>query len=349
VKTSNLELLGLILFIAACGGEGGIQFPTGPSDRDTTQFIPLTELDTGRYKGFMGGLYPGGRDSIPAAHQAPGRVRAARIRSLDLAGRPSTSGKMVLLSIGMSNTTQEFCAPASFGGCGTWTFMGQAAADNAVSHSTLAFVDGARGGQVASTWNSPTAANYDSVRLNRLAARGFTEQQVQIVWLKVANANPLRALSGNQGDAIDLLREIGAIVRALKVRYPNLQQVFLSSRIYAGYATTTLNPEPYAYESGFAVKWAVEAQINEMRDGTIDSRTGSLNYETVAPWIAWGPYLWGAGTKARADGVTWLRGDFESDGTHPSQSGEQKVGKLLLDFFKTSPATSCWFLVGSSC
>ena len=53
---------------------------------------------------------------------------------------------------------------------------------------------------------------------------------------------------------LDILQQQGNIMRALKVRYPNIKVVFLASRIYAGYASTMLNPEPYAYESGFGVK-----------------------------------------------------------------------------------------------
>ncbi|MEY4941768.1 MAG: hypothetical protein RIQ93_3503, partial [Verrucomicrobiota bacterium] len=32
------------------------------------------------------------------------------------------------------------------------------------------------------------------------------------------------------------------------------------------------------------------------------------------------------------------------DGTHPSESGRAKVGRLLLEFFKTDPTTQNWFL-----
>ena len=150
-------------------------------------------------------------------------------------------------------------------------------------------------------------------------------------------------------EAASLLRKMGGIVRAARTRYPNLQMVFVSSRIYGGYATITLNPEPYAYESGFAVKWLIEAQITQMAGGGMDPLAGDLNYDGVAPWIAWGPYLWANGLIPRADGLTWPRSDLASDGVHPSNSGQQKVGAILLDLFKADPHSRCWFVAGESC
>ena len=97
------------------------------------------------------------------------------------------------------------------------------------------------------------------------------------------------------------------------------------------------------------MKWAVGAQIHQMRTGEVDPRAGDLDHHSVAPWIAWGPYLWAKGMEAREDGLRWLPADFMPDGTHPSNSGRQKVGTLLLAFFKTSPQASCWFLAGAVC
>jgi hypothetical protein len=68
-----------------------------------------------------------------------------------------------------------------------------------------------------------------------------------------------------------------------------------------------------------------------------------LNDNTVAPWVAWGPYLWADGTTPRSDGLIWQRSDFRSDGTHPSPAGIAKVGTALLTFFLDSPFTRCWF------
>ncbi len=332
----------------ACGNPNNASGPPGPG-ADTTK-IPLSEMTTNaRYLGLEGGLYAGG-SSIPAAHLAAGVNSAKAIKLLDANGNPSASGRYLLLSIGMSNTTQEFCSAGSTPPCASWSFMGQAAADPAVNRTTLVIVNGARSGQTASAWTSPTSPEYDRIRDSWLTPSGFSERQVQIAWVKVANAQPTLSLPSSSSDAYTLVSQMATIARTLRQRYPNLQQVFFSSRIYAGYATTSLNPEPYAYESGFAVKWVVQAQIDQIQQGSVqNARAGDLDYRTIAPWIGWGPYLWARGTTPRSDGLIWTAADLESDGTHPSQSGEQKVGSLLLDFFKTAPVTQCWFLAGGSC
>ncbi|HUF37237.1 MAG TPA: hypothetical protein VMN57_01830 [Anaerolineales bacterium] len=312
--------------------------------------IPLIDMGTSTYYGFTGGLYPGGSNTIPPEHAVAGNQRAFEIKPLDENGLPDSEGKYVMLSIGMSNANQEFCGNSLDGvSCNEWTFMGQAAANSDVVSDQMVIVNGARGGGVATAWVSPSSPNYDQIRDELLAPLGLTEEQVQVVWVKVANPNPNTPLPSDNADATILLARMGSIARALRVRYPNLQLVFLSSRIYAGYATVTLNPEPYAYESGFAVKGLIEAQIDQMNGGGIDPRAGNLDYNSAAPWLAWGPYLWADGPDPRSDGLFWIPQDFETDGTHPSQSGEEKAGTLLLDFFLSSPQTACWFRSEQTC
>jgi len=311
--------------------------------------VPLMDMGNNTYLGFSGGLYTNGSNTLPTAHHLAGLGRANAIHPMDTMGNSNPNGKYVLLSIGMSNTTQEFCDAGATLPCNSFSFMGQAAADPAVNHTKLVLVNGAQGGKSASFWTSSTLADYDRIRDTVLTPQGLSELQVQIVWLKVANPGPTVALPAANADAYTLLGQEGSILRALKTRYPNLQQVFVSSRIYAGYATSTLNPEPYAYESGFSAKWLIQAQMDQMQNGTINSTTGDLNYNTVAPWVAWGPYLWANGTTPRSDGLTWVLADFVSDGTHPSNSGQTKVGTMLLNFFKNSPVTQCWFVTGGVC
>ncbi len=313
-------------------------------DQVSVGLTPLGDLGQGLYLGqFQGGLYPDGVNTPPAAHTAEGIARANAIEPLDTAGNPDPAGRYLLLSIGMSNTTQEFCSQGGNEPCDAWTFMGQAAGNPGVNDTTLRIVNGARGGEASAAWDSPADANYDRIRDQVLAPRGLTEAQVQIAWVKTANPGPQQSLPSVGADAFTLVGQMGDIARALKTRYPNLQQVFFSSRIYAGYASTTLNPEPYAYESAFAVKWLIEAQIQQMAGGGVDQLAGDLDHDTVAPWIAWGPYPWADGLTARADGLRWHCSDMQSDGTHPAMSAEQKVGTMLLNFFLGSPFTEPWF------
>ncbi|HSI32207.1 MAG TPA: hypothetical protein VK986_01350, partial [Tepidisphaeraceae bacterium] len=132
-----------------------------------------------------------------------------------------------------------------------------------------------------------------------------------------------------------LQKHLATIVSLAKQRYPNLKLVYLSSRTYAGWATSGLNPEPYAYESAFSVRGLIAQQIAGEK---------GLAYGE-APVLLWGPYLWTDGTKGRAaDKVTCEQADTARDGTHPSDSGRRKVADMLVGFFTTDPTAKGWFL-----
>jgi len=317
--------------------------------RADSQAVPMIDIGTRTYLGFAAGLYPDG-NQLPSGHAEEGARRARLVVPRDAGGQPAAGGAYVLLSIGMSNATMEWCRRTP-GPCEAWTLTGQAGADPEIRSTGLVIANGAKGSQTTVTWISPSLPNYDRVRDSVLAPLGVTEQQVQVIWFKVVTSNPSVPLPASTADALHLESEIGQALRAMKQRYPNLQIVFLASRTYGGYATGNLNPEPFAFESGLAVRWAIAAQIRQMASGgtTLDPVTGDLDYHTIAPWIAWGPYFWTTGSTPRSDGLAWLPADVLADGVHPSQTGVEKAATLLLQFFKSSPYARCWMVQGAIC
>ena len=313
-------------------------------DAVSTGLIPITDLGAGLYLGqFQGGLYANGSNDLPPAHATLGLQRAEAIQPLNTLGNVDASGHIVMISIGMSNATQEFCAQEGTDSCEPWTFMGQAAVHPDVDRDTVAIVNGAIGGKPASAWLDVSNELTWGVVADRLQDQGLSERQVQVAWIKQANGGPDLSLPDDNADAHLLAESIAQIVRNAKLRYPNLTMVFLSSRIYAGYSTSNLNPEPFAYESAFTVKWLIEAQIRQMATGVVDQRLGDLDANAGAPWMVWGPYLWADGANPRGDGLIWKCDDFQSDGTHPATPGEEKVGAALLEFMLESSFTRPWF------
>lgn len=286
---------------------------------------PLTDLGLGFYQGSQGGLYPGGSNARPAAHQAAGLSIARAIAPLDTFGTPSSSGRVVMISIGMSNCTQEFSA-----------FVPKATADP-LRRASVRPIDCALGGQSSDVIVDPIAAYWDTV-YTRLRGHGSSPLQPQIVWIKEARKNPA---GGFPGSAEGFMQDLGTIVRLIEQKLPNVRLCYITSRIYAGYATgvSTLNPEPYAYESGFAVKWLIEAQIAGVDSLRFDASQGAPQ----APWLSWGPYLWADGLTPRSDGFTWACSSFQSDGTHPSATGRDIVADSLLAFFEQDDTTAPWY------
>jgi hypothetical protein len=277
-----------------------------------------------RYKGEDGGLYGAGRNEPPEAHLAAAKKESSKITPLDAAGKPSADGTIALISISMSNATQEF------------SFFKQIADRDEAKSPRLTIVDCAQGGQAMAEWVDPRG-NPWTVTARRLDQAGVSPNQVQVVWVKLANKGP-------KGDLAEhgkkLQKDTLAVLQNAKAKFPNLRVAYLGSRIYGGYSNGALNPEPYAYEGAFAARWLIQDQIKGDAELTYDAERGAVK----APLLLWGPYLWGDGTTPRKDGLVWERTDLGPDGTHPNDSGRKKVADMLLKFFKTDPVAATWFV-----
>jgi hypothetical protein len=346
------------------------------------KYIPLNDLGIGNYQppsggSFQGGLYENGTNVIPPDH-----LSAAPLSQI----KP-INGKIVFLSLGMSNAMDE------------WADFIAKYHGNAAINPAVVMVNGAQGGIGPCAFIMPTGQcgnspnPYDVIKAQRLPP--YTEDQVQVVWLKQADAMSaqlawppsLPVTDGvcslpenpsipnyNCADAYIYERYIGAMVRAAKVRYRNLKLIFLSSRSYGGYNQVSKQHEPYAYEEGFSVKWAIQAQVAQAdRGGQADWLAGDLSYN-VAPWLAWGPYIWDSGPVPRSDGLVWCNdgqdpidsngnpihppppgsrctganaglNDYQTDQVHPDTAGiDRRTTPLLWQFFSTAPASKPWFL-----
>jgi len=362
-----------LLLLAGCGGGSSAAPVNPPPKKGPTDLMDMSASAT--YLGFHGGLYENAALNMPADHLTAGTVALGKVQPLAKNGAPDpTNGKIVFLGFGMSHVFYEF-----------GDFVAAIQGNPLVNQATMVPVNGGQLGKTACFWtvtsgspscdppdpvppcNAASSNAYDIVRDCYLTPAGVSEKQVQVAWLKEADKEPavngLHSLCNpaqpnctddDTTDAMHYERLLGEILRAAKIRYPNLQQVFISSRSYGGYATIPLNPEPFAFENGFAVKWAIQAQIDQARNQTIDPVAGDLDYVGgKVPWVSWGPYLWADGTNPRSDGLVWCDGqpgppcngeaDFRADDhTHPSPEGQAKVTQLLLKFFMNSPLTP-WF------
>ena len=286
-------------------------------DREAGRLIgtPLTDLGSAQYLGFAGGLYPEGKNSRPPAYEHAGVALGATVQPVNRDGKPSSSGKIVMISIGMSNTSCEFLE-----------FIRLADAD-ARKNPSLVMIDAARDGAAATDIAVPSGDYWIEVD-HRLQRYEVSTAQVQVVWLKTALARDHRSFPEN---ARLVRRTLRSIVEILSAKFPQLKLVYISSRTYGGYSESDLSPEPGAYESGFGVKWFIEERINNSRP------------DRSIPWISWGPYLWANGLTPRNDGLIWERTDFEPDGAHTSPQGALKVATMLLEFFQKNAAAKRWF------
>ena len=284
----------------------------------TSACVPLTDLGTGAYLGFEGGLYPGGALVPPAAHADVALRAAEAVVPRSASGTPHPDGRIGVLAIGPSNLGQE------------WRALTRRVEHDPTLNAQLVLVDGGISGALSFIVSDPNSAYWATVDA-RVAAAGLTPAQVQVLFIEETRHDV--PYPGFPLQAEWLRDDLRAIVQLGRDKYPNLEVAFLWSVLYAGYAQVPFPTEPRAYEQGFSVKWLIEEQIQGDPRLNHDPLLGPVE----APVLLWGPYLWTFGAAPRGDGVAFLLSDFEPDGLHPSASGEAKVADLLQGFIAASP------------
>jgi PKD repeat protein len=300
----------------------------------STGKTPLNDLGPGTYLGATGGLYPGGINTRPPAHHAAVLAHVmANVTPRNASGVPDPGGRVVLISIGMSNTTQEFGTTHPGG------FLPRMNADPS-RHPRLTIVDCAQGGRAVEQWIDPLDAAWTTCNA-RLSSAGVTAQQVQAAWIKLAERTSDVPDTTFPAHATFHRDRLGDVVRLAKLNFPNLALGVMSSRTRAYTASpTAINPEPFSYEENFSVQGLIAQQIAGASDLVYDAGIGTV----MAPALVWGPMLWIDGLVPRSDGMIWECDDLIGDFIHPSNFGAEKVADQLIAFFKTDPLTEPWFV-----
>ena len=294
----------------------------------STPIVPLTDLATGTYFGYEGGLYPGGSNQRPASHDADGVALAQSIQPLDVNGNPSPTGLYALVSVGMSDSHIDFVG-----------MMDNANVDP-LKNPNLVLVNGAYPGASSPDWLTLSSPGWEVLLNYQLPYANVTPNQVVAAWILSIVGLPKGSFPN---DVTRDQADLKTIVQNLQIAFPNIKLAYLSSLYYTGYSNgvAPTAPEPYAYDTGFAVQGLIADQL---------SGDPALNYNpslgpVMAPWLSWGSYDWTNGLLARNDGLTTSCQDRQKDGQHPSvSSGQPKEGNQLLNFFETDDTTTPWFL-----
>jgi len=295
----------------------------------TSPLIPINDLGTNTYQGSQAGLYPNGLNTRPASFDAAGVAIAQSIVPLDASGNPDpVNGKIGLMSLGMS---------ALFD---TWlTFTTDFYGDPTVNRNVV-LVPGAQPRAYAANFANVNDGFWNPIYQNFLPEWGITASQVQIIYFKDIDPNPKGTFPA---DMAKLQSEYESIAQNVHIKFPNVKIMYFGGPVYTGYSNglNNIDNEPWEYESAFAVKWAIQDQINGKVSLNWDSTKGPVK----APWMSWGAYPWANGLLARSDGLTWACQDIKYDGFHPSDLyGREKETNLMMNFFKSDDTTTPWFL-----
>ena len=237
------------------------------------------------------GLYPGGRNGMPAAHRRAGERVASTIRPLDTGGKPDDqAGRILALVFGHSNCSMYFRA-----------LQQHLTAHAAELHPRFEMLNAAVGGQQLPQIVRLQGPVWDlATKLN--SRPGYSAAQVQVLFLHTTWHGARNAHRDPPGEfpqrMQQMQRDLATVIEHCVKRYPNLKIAYITAdgfRHFTGF-------EPHVWREAFAMKWLIESQIKGEPDAAFEGAARRL------PWLTWGPYIWDN---------TWNARSF-SDGVHPA-------------------------------
>jgi len=314
----------VLLFLTACSKEDSTnQLYTASVDnavRSDTAKIPLNDLGTGMFMGYMGGLYPNGANEPSGQYAADLSDVSSSIVPLDKSGNPLNTGKIVFISLG-----------ASVGGHMMKALIPKTE-NNPLTNPSLLLINCNQGAGFASLNHIMNPADAYWSRVDRTITAKTSAKQVQVIYLETDDTTNAR-----WPDKANLVKnDIDSCLRFFKKKFPNVKLVYVLGRTRTFGFMKYWNREPNPYYFGWGCKWAIEDQINGVPGTTYK---GS---DAVAPMLTWGFYEWADSQPRKTDGFSWNA--YQTvDGLHASTEGQDTLTTRFQNFLLTDRYASIWY------
>ncbi|MEP6591755.1 MAG: hypothetical protein ABJC19_11280 [Gemmatimonadota bacterium] len=256
-------------------------------------------------------------DRGDAGTNTPGTYKGLWLRLVTQPAPTVTAvgGVVGVVCVGMSNANQE-CSALIQQLAGAW---------KSEVNPAVRVVNCAVGGNAIEKWIDPASDDllWDDCINRKLGQGGVQLAQVRVIYHKAADQFttgpggaklPLYPAAGS--DYENFGANLSAFSARVKAKFPSVQAVFTSSRSYGGFSSGDRG-EPLSYEEGHALNgWlATHARV----DGV---------------WYGWGAYLWAPDCSTGLSNGTnscYDRADYQSDGVHPSPTGQVKIARMMHD------------------
>lgn len=285
--------------------------------------IPLTDLGSGTYNGWTGGLYPNGTNLPSGTYAEDLAATASSIVPLDANGNYSSGGKIGFVSIGASTCSIMM------------NNLRKKTKKSSLTNPLLTTANCTGGGESIQEINDTISNAYWNVVNSKLSKNSLTAKQVEIVYLETDDSITLMTFPERP------LHTKEVYTSALQImlrKFPNLKMVYVIGR-----TTTFLAPgkkpqnrEPGPYYNGWGCKFLVEGQINN------EPELSYKGADRKVPMVTWGWYEWSVGYQARNDGFTWTK-ELTSDGLHANDQGADILSTNFMNFLLNDPYASIWY------